>query len=271
MCIRDRICNGDSFNFNNQSLTISGTFRDTLTSTVNGCDSFIVLTLNVLDTFQTQIQQEICNGDSFSFNGLNLTQSGSFRDTLISTSGCDSFIVLTLNVLDTFQTQIQQEICNGDSFNFNGQDLTTSGSFRDTLTSAVNGCDSFIVLTLNVLDTFQTQIQQEICNGDSFNFNNQNLTVSGTFRDTLTSAVNGCDSFIVLTLNVLDTFQTQIQQEICNGDSFNFNNQSLTVSGTFRDTLTSAINGCDSFIVLTLNVLDTFQTQIQQELSLIHI
>ena len=107
------------------------------------------MTLNVLDTFQTQIIQDICQGDTFPFNGLSLTDGGTYRDTLQAANSCDSFIVLTLNVLDTFQTQITQDICQGDTFAFNGLSLTNAGTYRDTL-QAANSCDSFIVLTLNI-------------------------------------------------------------------------------------------------------------------------
>ena len=259
--ISQDICNGNSFTFNSQSLSTAGTYRDTMTAS-NGCDSFIVLTLNVLDTVQTPISQDICNGNSFTFNSQSLTSAGTYRDTMTASNGCDSFIVLTLNVLDTVQTPISQDICNGNSFTFNSQSLTTAGTYRDTMTAS-NGCDSFIVLTLNVLDTVQTPISQDICNGNSFTFNSQSLTTAGTYRDTMTAS-NGCDSFIVLTLNVLDTVQTPISQDICNGNSFTFNSQNLTTAGTYRDTMTAS-NGCDSFIVLTLNVLDTVQTPISQD------
>ncbi len=251
--ISQSICQGDSFDFNGQSLTEAGTYRDTLTG-INNYDSFIVLTINILDTAQTPIAQTIIEGNSFNFNDQDLTEEGTYRDTLTRANTCDSFIVLTLTVLDTFRTEIEQEICQGDSFNFNDQDLTEAGTYRDTLVASTTS-DSFIVLTLTVLDTIQTTITQTIIEGNSFDFNNQDLTAAGTYRDTLTR-VNTCDSFIVLTLTVLDTFRTEIEQEICQGDSFNFNDQDLTEAGTYRDTLVASTSA-DSFIVLTLTVLDT--------------
>jgi len=262
--IEQEICQGDSFNFNDQDLTEAGTYRDTLVASTTS-DSFIVLTLTVLDTIQTTIAQTIIEGNSFDFNDQDLTEEGIYRDTLTRVNTCDSFIVLTLIVLDTFRTEIEQDICQGDSFNFNDQNLTEAGTYRDTLVASTSA-DSFIVLTLTVLDTFQKTITQDICQGDSFDFNGLSLTEAGIYRDTLTG-INGCDSFIVLTINVLDTFQTQIEQTICQGDSFNFNGQNLTESGTFKDTLSSKVNGCDSFVVLTLNVVDTFLTQIEHTLD----
>ena len=65
-----------------------------------------------------------------------------------------------------------------------------------------NSCDSFIVLTLSVLDTVRTEMTDTICTGMTHYFNNQYLTDAGIYRDTL-ATVNACDSFIVLDLKVL--------------------------------------------------------------------
>ncbi|MEM1119053.1 MAG: hypothetical protein AAGJ18_01305, partial [Bacteroidota bacterium] len=83
------------------------------------------------------------------------------------------------------------------------------------------GCTAEAIVNLTVLDTLQTPISQDICQGDSFNFNSQTLTAAGTYRDTMTAA-NGCDSFVVLTLNVLPTVETPISQDICQGDAYTF-------------------------------------------------
>ena len=256
--IDSAICRGEVVDFNSQLLSTAGTFRDTFDA-VNGCDSFIVLNLSIKDTFQTVIDSAICQGDVVDFNSQMLSTAGTYRDTLGALNGCDSFIVLNLSVKDTFQTVISRSICRGDSFAFNNQDLSISGTYRDTL-MAINGCDSFIILTLNIVDTFQMQINHSICKGGSYLFNGQNLITSGVYRDTL-SSVSGCDSFIVLNLSIRDTFQTVIDSAICSGDVVDFNSQMLSTAGTYRDTF-NAVNGCDSFIVLNLSIKDTFQTVI---------
>ena len=47
---------------------------------------------------------------------------------------------------------ISQTINKGQSFTFGGQELTTRGTYRDTVVLA-NGCDSIVVLKLNVLNS----------------------------------------------------------------------------------------------------------------------
>ncbi|MEM6318586.1 MAG: SdrD B-like domain-containing protein [Bacteroidota bacterium] len=254
--IAQAICAGDSYTFDGQTLTATGTYRDTMTA-ANGCDSVIVLTLNVLDTVQTPISQDICTGDSYNFNNQDLAVAGAYRDTMTAANGCDSFIVLTLNVIDVIETNLNEEICEGESYTFDGQALTTSGTYRDT-TTAASGCDSITILTLDVMEKMETAISASICDGDSYAFDGQTLTATGTYQDTLTAA-GGCDSIIILTLDVLQPVQTVLTEEICDGDSYTFDNQDLTIAGTYRDTLTAA-NSCDSIIVLTLNVVDEVTT-----------
>ena len=148
----------------------------------------------------------ICQGGSYTFNNQELTATGIYRDTLQAVNSCDSFIVLNLTVKDTFNTELTVSICQGESYAFNNQELTTSGVYRDTL-QAITSCDSFIVLNLSIKDTLQTELTVSICEEGSYSFNNQELTTSGVYRDTL-QAVTSCDSFIVLNLTVQDTFST---------------------------------------------------------------
>ena len=162
MCIRDSsvfdtahteidasICQGENYPFNGQNLITTGVYLDTL-ATSNACDSFITLTLSVFDTAHTEIDASICQGENYPFNGQSLTTAGVYLDTLATSNTCDSFITLTLSVFDTAHTTINASICQGESYPFNGQNLTTAGSYLDTLITS-NACDSFIVLNLMVL------------------------------------------------------------------------------------------------------------------------
>ena len=105
-------------------------------------------------------------------------------------------------------------------------------------------------LTVNSIS--ETQLVAAICQGESYPFNGENLTITGVFRDTVINAVQ-CDSIIVLDLTVSDTIQTNIFESICEGDTYLFNDLSLSIAGQYRDTLTTTTQ-CDSFVVLNLSV-----------------
>ncbi len=249
--IFDTLCQGQSVLFNDQILTTSGVYFDTL-QTANSCDSFVVLNLTVFDVVHTAIEGAICPGGSYYFNEQNLTTAGVYLDTLATSNACDSFITLTLSLFNTANTAISHTICPGGSYYFNEQNLTTAGVYLDTLATS-NACDSFITLTLSLFNTANTAISHTICPGGSYYFNEQNLTTAGVYLDTLATS-NACDSFITLTLSLFNTANTAISHTICQGDSYYFNGQNLTTAGVYLDTLATS-NACDSFIVFTLEVL----------------
>lgn len=64
-------------------------------------------------------------------------------------SGCDSIITVALSFQSTSAFQFAETICEGETYDFNGQQLAQSGIYVDTLVSAA-GCDSIVNLTLSV-------------------------------------------------------------------------------------------------------------------------
>ncbi|MEL6632891.1 MAG: serine hydrolase, partial [Bacteroidota bacterium] len=79
---------------------------------------------NVTPTTQT-VTGEICVGETFTFNGVNYTQTGTFQDTLLNVDGCDSVLLtIDLNVNPNAATSISAEICDNETFAFGGQQLS---------------------------------------------------------------------------------------------------------------------------------------------------
>ena len=255
------ICAGEIFDFLGKSLAASGIYLDTLEA-INGCDSILELHLIVHDTFHTHLNQVQCQGEIYSFFGNNLSQSGVYYDTLTTQNGCDSIFILNLEVLDTFRTDLDMVICEGELVDFYGTPIFQTGTYRDTLT-AQNGCDSIIQLELTVLDTFRSIQNLILCAGEVFDFAGTPVSQEGVYIDTLQTQ-SGCDSILELHLSVLDTFRTIVPQTICAGDSIVFNQMWLSLPGFYMDTL-PANNGCDSVLVLNLSVLDTSVSSLNLE------
>jgi len=128
--LTESICQGEAFLFDNEARVAAGVYEQVLQA-VNGCDSVITLNLTVNDTAQTIINQTICENSTFDFAGQSLTEAGIYRDTLANLNGCDSFIVLNLSVSDRYETERNEIICMGESLLFNGQNITTSGTFQE--------------------------------------------------------------------------------------------------------------------------------------------
>ncbi len=145
-----------------------------------------------------------CPGTPYFFKGENRFAAGEYRDTLISSSGCDSVVVLTLiNLLplskDTTVTKCAQTVVV-----FNRRNLTAAGIYRDTVRTAL-GCDSITVLNLVNYPAAIRDIDTTVCAGTSVTVGGKtyiradNYTVNSTTRSYL-----GCDSTIFLKLNILD-------------------------------------------------------------------
>ncbi len=256
------ICAGETYEFINETLSIEGQYIDTITA-ANGCDSIITLNLNVLPTFSETITAQICSGQTYMFNGDQISAAGVYTANMLATGGCDSIITLDLRVDDVLTTQIDAQICSGQSYDFNGLQITTAGTYIDSLTSA-SGCDSIVTLNLTISDVITEVINKSICQGSSYEFNNETILVAGTYSDTLTS-VTGCDSVVILNLEVKDVLTETVDLQLCQGQSFQFNGSSLTTSGTYVDTIVSSL-GCDSIVTLNLTVNDVLTDTLREQI-----
>ena len=244
--IADTICEGTSYPFFDQTLTLSGVYAHTL-QTVYGCDSLITLALTVLPASHTDLTAESCS--SYEWNGVTYTASGDYSVNYTAANGCDSIVTLHLTILPVQNTAVSADICQGGNYDFFGQALTQTGTYTHTLTSA-NGCDSVITLSLTVHSMMLTQIADTICEGTSYPFFDQTLTQTGVYAHAL-QTVYGCDSLITLSLTVLPASHTDLSAEGC--DSYEWNGETYTQSGDYSVSYTAA-NGCDSIVTLHLTI-----------------
>ncbi len=175
--INATICQGQNYTFNNQTLTQSGVYFDTL-STTTGCDSIVTLTLNVGSASASSVTQAICSGNSFDFNGQTYSQTGTYTATLSNASGCDSVVTLNLTVSNTIQNNITQSICSGESFLFDGQQLTQGGTYTANYTGS-GGCDSTVILNLSVNSLPQPAIIQNGNNLSTGSFSSYQWFLNG--------------------------------------------------------------------------------------------
>ena len=177
-------CN--SYFFNGQTITNSGTYYDTLMN-ANGCDSIITLNLIINLPTALTINQNACS--SYFFNGQTLANSGTYFDTLLNANGCDSILTLNLTINLPTAFTLNTSACN--SYFFNGQTLTNSGTYYDTLMNA-NGCDSILILNLTI--------------------SNPNITVTQTGANLSANAVGAsyqwlqCNPYLLLPLETNQSF-----------------------------------------------------------------
>jgi gliding motility-associated-like protein len=239
------IVQGQTYTLGNLVLTSSGSYSYTFTSTT-GCDSIVRLQLVVRQT----VIKDTAACVSLLYNGITYTQSVTLRDTIKSVvTNCDSIHRITNITIHSPPALTQLTVCRGvgQTYAFNGNVLSTSGTYTAQFTNA-NGCDSTVRLQLVIAQaaTFNLSGCRQVL------FEGRLYTASVSFRDTITSILSNCDS---LYRNIQITVVPPVQSNItvCRppGSNYFFNGQLFTASGNYSDTLTSAA-GCDSMVHLRL-------------------
>ena len=278
------VCSGASHTFPDGTVQNNITTTTTHTSNLNsefGCDSVVVTTVNVDPVYNETETVSICPGGSHTFpDGTtqnNITSTVNYTSTLNSADGCDSVIVTTVNLHPEYNINNTVDLCSGMNFTFpdgtTQNNITSNTSHTSNLTT-VAGCDSIVIININVVSTYQTSVNADICSGDSYTFpdgtTQDNITANVTQIDTLNS-LGGCDSVITTTVNVNPNYTQSVTAEVCSGDSYTFPDgttvDNITATIVRSDTLES-VNTCDSIITTTVNVTVVDVSVVQNQATL---
>lgn len=239
------ICRGQSF----LGHTIAGIFIDTFKRPIL-CDSIRELRLSVFDSTSYSYSKSVCKLEPYFFNGVNRYAPGIFRDTLINSNLCDSFVYLTLTVGPPIRTQIYPVICSGQQF----KKFKTAGIYYDTIITAI-GCDSIEEINLTVLaKPYSTSQNFEACN--YVEFKNKFYFKSDTIRDTIFNYLN-CDSVYRTTyILIRPAPKVKYPRNFVFCDSFFIGKMKYTFSFNYTDTIkTKDSLHCDSTYQRTAYIL----------------
>jgi hypothetical protein len=115
-----------------------------------GCVATTIVNITEPAEMVVNNPQTICDGDFYLFNGNIYITSGTYFDTLVSVSGCDSIIETFLSVTPIYTINNPQTIFYGDSLLVNGNYYSIAGIYYDTLFTLI-GCDSIIITELTIV------------------------------------------------------------------------------------------------------------------------
>ena len=233
---------------------------------INGCDSIIYMHLTVLPE-DIQIDYDtICEGESYSWNGMHYKESGIHTFSYTNQYGCEAWRYLYLHVIPRVDTTfVYETICYGESIYWNAEYLDSTGQYYSYFMSESTGCDSIAVLDLTVLPKVDTTYQNAyLCYGQyEYELLMDDGVTVRTYKqatiDTITfKNIEGCDSVLIFELIEVPEMVRTFYDTICYGEIYVWEeNAGKTYSGTcvVSDTMTS-INGCDSILTLYLTELD---------------
>jgi gliding motility-associated-like protein len=147
------------------------------------------------------INADICDKSSYTDNGFNEDSSGVYFQNLTSAIGCDSTLMLILNVhLPYTSDTILDTICQGDIYQEHGLEEDSAGVYISNLQS-IYGCDSTLIVKLWVNPSYYDTIKADIYKGNTYNEHGFNESVTGIYTQD-NKTIHGCDSILVLDLQV---------------------------------------------------------------------
>jgi|GEM_PF-4106597 len=265
------LCSGDSVRLaGGRWVQTAGIYIDTLVGVAAGaCDSIIRQVVSVNPVYSQTQTLTRCITNPYTLPGGGIaTASGTYRDTLLSISGCDSIIITQLTMINVALDSLNPVICANQWYvRPLGQAVQTNGIYRDTLPGAsYTGCDSVIVSNLTVLPLGDSLLQTSICRGDTFFLpGGTALTTAGLYIDILRNqSANGCDSVLRVQLQMLEHSFFGYDTSLCAGQNLLLPGGGSAIStGIYRDTLQGmAANGCDSIVETRLTVHPTSITNL---------
>jgi hypothetical protein len=205
------------------------------------------ITINV-GHVQSTSNASICS--SYFWNDKTFTLSGTYYDTLVTGSGCDSIAVLNLTILEP--TSSIQTVTACDSYIWHGVTYTASTNTPTWTTLNSVGCDSVVTLNLFITHPTTATDVKNACNSYTW-INGTTYTASNnTATYTLTNQA-GCDSLVTLNLTIKNSTASTDVKAACNSYTW-INGTTYTASNnTATYTLTNAA-GCDSLVTLNLTI-----------------
>jgi gliding motility-associated-like protein len=181
--ITDSACK--AYTLNGQTYTVSGTYQQVIFNS-SGCDSIITLNLNIYGGVFNNVNATICPGQFYYAGGANQTTAGIYRDSLITSLGCDSIIITNLSLYPKPNPDLgaDRNLCLNETafitpgiFNsYLWQDNSTqsnyivnsTGTYWVRVTDA-NNCIATDTLNILAIDTIPKNFlppNQELCYGN---------------------------------------------------------------------------------------------------------
>ncbi|MDR0205865.1 MAG: fibrobacter succinogenes major paralogous domain-containing protein [Bacteroidales bacterium] len=180
----DTICKGEIYTKYDITAIETGFYQTTINN--GGCTVNIGIYLTVVEPAVFIISGDICAGEEYTGYGLQFTlyEPGIFRDTLyvISSTNCDSLVIINFNVLPAKTTQIYDNICqflpySANGFNLGIQYFTGVQTYSKQENTA-QGCDSTTILKLFVHPTPVNIVNfgaDTVCVGTATTFTNWSI------------------------------------------------------------------------------------------------
>mgnify|MGYP002624447668 CR=1 FL=1 len=213
---------------------------------------------------ETDISVSICPDETYNFFGEILSEEGNYDHVVPTQHGCDSTIHLHLTHHETYETPISDRFCQGDTYSFFGEQLSSAGIYYHTL-ETVNGCDSVIKLNLIQDPSYEVYLTESTCEGGPgyyFAPLDTYFQPSPIPNELVFHTQAGCDSIVYLTVEEAEYNSKTYVVSLCATEyTWPSNGHTYYETGIYYDTLQFP-NSCDSTLILNLELRPSFDDDV---------
>ncbi len=215
------------------------------------CEPDTILYIDFVSPFDTVVTFQTCPGYVY-FRG-KAYKKGTYQTIWESDTGCDTSVTIIVNNL--VETIVDEQVFYGwpgDSIDYNGQIYYFPSTHYHVIKSQ-NNCDS-----VKIILSFLSKLKNEqlpfvmACANDSIFYNNQWVTETGLYLDTIYSSL-GFDSVVYeqpIYFIEDQVIYTSSSQFLCAGDSLLVNGVTITQPGVYL--VNDSTNVCE---VVSLDVV----------------
>ena len=199
------LCEGETFNVGGNGLTPldGGVGETSITRTYQsrlGCDSVVTYRVHYHPKYAVTLYDTICSVDNYVFGGRQLTEPGSYTDSLTSIWGCDSIVTLVLKVNELNELRETATVCATElPYLWRGESIKEGGTYTVT-----EDCNVY-TLVLKVNELNELRETATVCATElPYLWRGESIKESGTYTVT-----EDCNVYtLVLTVDECEPVET---------------------------------------------------------------
>ncbi len=245
------ICQGGYYTYQGVNIPSGQSKTFTLTNYL-GCDSLLTITVSSLPPLSSSFTVPVCQGEFYSYQGVQIGAGQTRKFTLASQNGCDSVVTVTTIPLPVSYSELNAQVCPGKLFNYQGVNMTIGQMYTFTLNNYL-GCDSLVTVSVSAIPPVTSTFEAKVCQGQVFQYEGVSLSIGQTQTFSLKTP-QGCDSLVTVTVSALQASTGSLNVSVCEGGTFQYQGTGMTPGETRIFNLTNYL-GCDSIVTVTVNAI----------------
>ncbi len=219
-------------------------------TTINGCDSVVVLTVDEFEVENEFLEFSACEGDFYNYNGNQILAGTQEFFTYTDINGCDSLVVVNVDISGILEDSISFEACAGTYYDYNGNQIL-AGAQEVFVYPNPNGCDTVLTVFISISEIEEDSLYVAVCEGEFFIFEGV-AVAAGDSAQISTIDQNGCEILVNLFVEALMPTEHFINVTNCSDTIYSYLGTNIEI-GEEAVFLLQNQYGCDSVVTVQVN------------------